>query len=87
MTGDSATFGKLISRTTGPTWPVRVVLTLTLRAEHKVALRGGTRGLLLLPVDGRGGVGRHGNHGDPAGTVADRTLDLPLPVRELLALL
>ena len=87
MTGDSATFRKFIAGAPGPTRSVRMVRTFALRAEHEVALRGGTRGLLLLSVDGRGGVGRHGNHGDPAGTVADRTLDLPLPVRELLALL
>ena len=64
-----------------------MVLTLTLRAEHKAALRGGTRGLLLLSVEGRGAVGRHGDRGDPAGTEAGRTLDLPLTLRELLALL
>ena len=75
MTGDSATFRKFRTRAPGPTWPGRVVLTLTLRAEDKAALRGGTCGLLLLSGDGRRGVGRHGDPGDPAGTEAGRTLD------------
>ena len=64
-----------------------MVWTLTLRTEHQVALRGGTRGLLSLQVDCRAGVGRDEDRGDPAGTGTLRTFDQPLPVRELLALL
>ena len=84
MTGDSATFRKFITRAPGPTRSVRMVRTFALRAEHEVALRGGTRGLLSRPAGCRRA---DWDGGDPAGTGALWTGDQPLAVRELPALL